>query len=342
MEVNCAGCAGCCMDWRPLLEASEMVADEDGIDPGDDHEDDSATDHETVGARLEGDRFREPLDDDPNFVPLARDEIRAFLEGGYAAALTPRFWMAGDADAAVEVDGRSIAAIAGRPVFLVGLCKPPKPVAPFGRKEPAWLPTCIFLDPTTLQCRLYEHDLFPAECGAYPEHTLALEAETECERVEATFGGDRLLEADIETDLENLLLGPQAIGEKCFCHPDPDALEGAIDRLVVGESTPEDRAECLAVAAASSTGTLAISDFHYEWGRARALEAVTTDRTDTDTDEDPGSWVGPAIRAWQRRRIRAGGAVPDPELARTIEDARGAPETPGWETIDGERSDDGR
>ncbi|WP_247003612.1 YkgJ family cysteine cluster protein [Halosolutus gelatinilyticus] len=332
MEVNCAGCAGCCLDWRSLLDRV------DGTDSDFDREcDGDGTRRRLCAPEADDDApRREPLDDDVNFVPLTRDEVRAFLDRGLAAALTPRFWAAADEAESVEIDGRSLAAIAGRPVFFVGLRKPPKPVAPFGREEPAWLPTCTFLDPTTLQCRIHEDDLFPAECGAYPEHNLALDQETECERVESAFGGERLLDGD-HGDPEGLLLGSQAIGAKLFCHPEPDRLDGIVGRAASGGLTATDRAECLAVAAASSPGTVAISDHHYE----RALETIGVhdgeDGPDGDENGDENgdeSWVGPAIREWVDRRRNADGTVPSPTVARTVEEARGAPKTPGWDAIE--------
>ena len=292
MEVHCAGCAGCCIDWRPLLDAAGRERIE----------------HERRGPRA-------PLDETYNLVPLSRDEVRAFLESGLADALTPRLWEAGDDGDGIEIDGRTVAAIAGRPAFFVGLRKPPKPVAPFDRESATWLPTCVFLDPTTLQCRIHDDDRYPAECAEYPAHNLALEQETECERVEDVFGGERLLDAEPgETD--GLLLGQGAIGGKVFVHPRPEALKGVVERAGRGELTAEDRAEFVAVAAASSPGTLATSEPHYEDAKARALEA--------------DSWAGRAIEEWTRLE----GEEPKPALADRLEDARGAPETPGWDALE--------
>ncbi|WP_222915301.1 YkgJ family cysteine cluster protein [Natrinema sp. SYSU A 869] len=371
MEVNCEGCAGCCMDWRPLLEdGTAATAARDGGDGGE-------TEHDTDrrrqrprdtfdGGGTKQEATRAPLDDDTTFVPLTRDEVRAFLEAGMADALTPRFWYARDdeeshttesssgaererdecsaaasgeerpasGDASregegIEIDGHTVAAVAGRPVFFVGLRKPPKPVAPFGREDPMWLPTCVFLDPRTLQCRIHESELYPDECSAYPEHNLALEQETECERVEAAFGGERLLEADHD-DPDGLLLGTEAIGAKLFCHPRPADLEGIVDRAAAGELTRQERAEPIAVAAASSPGTLAISDHHYEWAKTRVLEGA-------DIESDPGdekSWVGPAIRDWYWRYRETGETVPSPVVADAVETDRGAPETPGWDALE--------
>ncbi|WP_293031460.1 YkgJ family cysteine cluster protein [Natronococcus sp.] len=315
MEVNCRGCAGCCLDWRPLLEVGKEEPDDRRCARSSSRDDDGGNE------RAFSDRV--PLGGSYNFVALARDEVRTVLERGSAAALTPRFWTVEDEREGVEIGDRHVAAVAGRPVFFVGLRKPPKPVAPFGREGPTWLPTCVFLDPTTLQCRVHGSDRFPDECGTYPEQTLALGAETECERVEARFGGDRLLERNHD-DPDGLLFGPQALGAKLFCHPRPDELEGLLDRLERGEPSPTDRAKCIAVAAASSPGTVAVSEPHYE----RALERLEGDESGADD-----AWIGAAIGEWHRRRdrTRADEAVPDPELAAEIEDRRGAPETPGWE-----------
>ena len=161
MRVDCEGCAGCCVDWHALapgIEEPEQSGD------------------------------RRPLDDATNFVPLERDEIRAMLEAGHGAALRPRLWTLPDdpsesndetpADP-VEIDGHRLAGVNGRPVFYVGLRKPPKPVAPAGREAPTWLPTCTFLDPETLQCRIHDSDLYPNACAAYPGFNLLLEQQTE-------------------------------------------------------------------------------------------------------------------------------------------------------------------
>lgn len=297
MKVRCEGCAGCCIDWRPLLEDREAI------------------EHERRGPR-------EPLDDVYNLVPLTRDEVRAFLEAGLADALAPRLWRAETPAEGVEVDGRSLAAIGGRPAFFVGLRKPRKPVAPFDLEAPSWLPSCVFLDPSTLQCRIHGDELYPAECAEYPAHNLALERETECERVEREFGGERLLD-DEPDDIGGMLLGPQAIGQKIFCHPRPADLEGRISRVASGTLSDDDRAEFTAVAAASSAGTTAISESHYERARERALEA--------------DSWAGRAIREWDRRyreRDEGGGSPDSDELAAAVEGARGAPPTPGWDALD--------
>ncbi len=84
MDVQCEGCAGCCLDWRPL--AAEVL------------------DHERRGPR-------EPLDDTYNLAPLRRDEIRAFVEAGLADALVPRLW-AGAGDG-ITVGGIDLAPIRG-------------------------------------------------------------------------------------------------------------------------------------------------------------------------------------------------------------------------------------
>jgi Fe-S-cluster containining protein len=284
MEVNCEGCAGCCIDWRPLV-------------PDD-------VDHERRGPRR-------PLDDVHNLVPLTRDDARAFLEQGLADAMTPRLW---EADAGVEIDGTTLAAIDGQPAFFLGLRKPAKPVGPFG-EAPSWLSTCAFLDPTTLQCRIHGSEVYPQECAEYPGHNLALEMETDCERVERRFGGDRLLDDGVPESLSGLLLGPQAIGQKVFTHPDPDRLDGVVERIRGDCLGDADRAEFVAAAASASPGTTRHDERAFERAYDRTLE----------TD----SWVGESIEEWERL---AGGEA-DPALAERVEEARGAPPTPGWDDV---------
>jgi Fe-S-cluster containining protein len=282
MELDCEGCAGCCVDWRPLAPESVDL------------------DHERRG------RF-DPLDDAYNLVPLSSDEVRRFVRDGLGDALTPRLFSA--EAGSVRVDGHDLAAVDGRPAFLVGLRKVPKPVAPFGT-DPSWLSACVFLDPSTLQCRIHGGTLYPDACGTYPADNLALGAGTECERVETAFGGNRLLDGDPEGATP--LLGAGALGATVFAHPDPDRLEGRVDRVVAGETTPADRAEFVAVAAASRPGGLEVDGDRYETARKRVLEA--------------DSWVGRAIEAWTER---AGGDA-DPALG-ALEERRGALATPGWD-----------
>lgn len=281
MEVDCAGCAGCCIDWRPLAAGD--------------------IDHERRGPY-------EPLDDEYNLVPLHRDEVRGFLEEGLADALVARLFASADG---IDVGGVPVAAIDGRPAFFVGLRSVPKPVAPFSR-DPTWLSSCVFLDPTTLQCRIHDTEQYPATCATYPGENLLLDVETECERVEAEHGGDRLLDDEPPADATPRF-GPAALGETVFAHPDPDRIEDAIGRLQDGDSTQNDRAEFVGVAAASSPGTLEIESSYYEQYHERAANAE--------------SWVSEAITDW-RREAETGAA--DPALATTIEVERGAPETPGW------------
>lgn len=285
MEVDCEGCAGCCIDWRAIAPAD-------------------FDDHERRG------RFR-PLDDVYNLVPLTREDVRAFLDAGLADAMTPRLWQA-EEGAGIEIDGTHLAAIDGRPAFFVGLRKPPKPVAPFGREETVWLPTCAFLDPESLQCRIHGSEVYPEECADYPGHNLALESETECERVEAAFGGRRLLDYDPPANLSGLLLGPQAIGEKVFVHPAPDDLSGVVERVASGELTAEDRATFVAAAAAASPGTTETNEAFYATAYERALAA--------------DSWVGRACEEWGS----LANEPTDPEVAESMEVDLGAPETPGW------------
>lgn len=237
MEVNCADCAGCCLDWRPLAP--------------------TPLDHERRGQRV-------PLDDAYNLVPLTRDETRRFVDAGYGDVLTPRLFAPGDGDDHVRLGGYDVAALDGKPVFFVGLRKAPKPVAPFGLDR-RWLRTCVFLDPETLQCRIHDDDLYPGECSDYPGHNLILEQETECERVEDAYGGTRLRDRS-DPPTRHLALGPQAIGTKVFVHPAPERLDDTVDRLVRGRLRREDRAEFVASAVASSAGSLDVD--------AARLEAV--------------------------------------------------------------------
>jgi len=310
MEVDCEGCAGCCVDWRPLA--------------------DGTVDHERRGPRA-------PLDDAYNLVPLTREDVRAFVDAGHAAALTPRLWAAAEGDDAVTIDGREIAAIGGKPVFFVGIRKPPKPVGPFDT-GPRWLPTCAFLDPETLQCRVHDADVYPEACATYPGDNLALGAETECERVEDAFGGTRLLD-DAAPDDAGVLLGPQAIGQTVFCYPDPNDLDGVVDAMLAGERSEraerasgdaashpgerseradglsrETRASFVGVAAASAPGTTRVASEKREEYESRARERT--------------SWVDDALDEWA---ARAEEESPDPALGRTVEESRGAPATPGWE-----------
>jgi hypothetical protein len=283
MEVDCEGCAGCCVDWRAVAP--------EGVTLG----------HERRGP------YR-PLDGAYDLVPLSADEVRAFVRGGLGDALAPRLWV-GEDSPTVEVDGHALAAVDGRPVFFVGLRKPLKPVAPFGL-DPTWLSTCAFLDPETLQCRLHGGERYPGD-------NLALEAETECERVERAFGGQRLLDADPGDATP--LLAPSAVGGRVFAHPDRSRVEGRVARLARGEATREDRAEFVAVAAPSSPGRLEVDAERYE----RTQEAVLA----------ADSWVGRAIEEWT---ARAGEEPPDPALGRAVEGERGAPSTPGWGAVGGD------
>ena len=286
MRVHCEGCAGCCIDWRSIAP-------------------DSFDDHERHGSR-------QPLDDAYNLVPLTREDARAFLDAGFADALTPRLWRV-EEGSSVEVDGVRLAAVDGKPVFFLGIRKPPKPVAPFGRDRADWLPTCVFLDPATLQCRIHGEAVYPTECADYPGHNLELDARTECERVEDSFGGDRLLDTEPPEGASQLLLGPQALGERVFVHPDPERLAGVVARVKDGDLTPADRAEFVAAAAAGQPGTT-------------GTNPETFERT-FDLAREASSWAGAAVDEWERRATTE---APDPALAADVEGDRGAPGTSGW------------
>ncbi len=280
MEVDCEGCAGCCLDWRSLVE-----------DP---------STHERDGKRS-------PIDDMYNFVPLTRDEIRGFYENDLTDALVPRLWFDDDG---LDINDYSIATINDSPVFYLGPAKPPKPVDPFDTTT-AWLPTCVFLDPESLQCRIHNTDLYPTECAEYPAHNLDLGVETECERVENSFGGSRLQEDSIPDTLSELLLGPQAIGQKIFIHPDVERLAGILPRIEAGEVTTEDSTEFVAAALAGSPGTTSVDVDRY-----RSLK---------ETISQSESWAGKAKQSWESLYHAHD---PDVTLAATVESE--APPTPGW------------
>ena len=295
MELRCEGCAGCCVDWRPLAP-------------------------DAAGTDRTGDR--PPLDDTYDLVPLTRDEIARFLDDGLADVLVPRLFEPADGDKSVRIDGVAVAAAGDRPVFAVGLRKPPKPVAPVGTGEHRWLDACVFLDPTTLQCRLHDDERYPRTCATYPAHSLELGAETECERVEVAGGGDRLLDDAVPEDTPPLPFGPRAAGATVFAYPDPADLDGAVSRLRVDALTADDRARFVGAAIGSSPGSLSVARDRMAEARARARDA--------------DSWAGRAIRAWTDRAAGdsdtvALDAAARERFARDLEDDAGAPATPGWE-----------
>lgn len=305
METNCEGCAGCCLDWRPLG---------------------GAPDHERRG------RYR-ALDGTYNLVPLTSDDVRTFLDAGQADALAPRlFTIHEDGESggsSVEIDGYDVAALDGRPIFAVGLRKTAKPVAPFGRDStegqengPVWLETCVFLDPDTLQCRIHEADRYPRACGTYPSHNLALDAETECERVEQAHGenGERLLDDTVPDDLPPLPFGPQALGGTVFCYPDPDELSGAVERIADGDPTVEGRARFVGVAVASAPGSPRVNE-------NRRKEATERARTQQ-------SWLSTAVEDWEESAGELGMSAHDAPDSEQIEEQRGASTTPGWDALD--------
>ncbi|AUX09346.1 hypothetical protein AArcSl_1718 [Halalkaliarchaeum desulfuricum] len=303
MHLDCEGCAGCCLDWRPL------VAD--------------GSDHERRGRR-------DPMDDRYNFPQLSGREVRGFIEAGYGDALTVRLFEPDEGDDVVCVDGHDLAAIRGRPVFLVGLRVAPKPVAPFGIDPDAtdengtdatgrtWLDACVFLDPATLQCRIHGGDRYPETCSTYPGTNLHLGRETECERVEDAFGGERLLDDEPPADVSNPF-DPGALGDSVFAHPSPEALEGAVDRVVAGDPRREHLIPFLTVAAGSAPGTLAVDD-----DRVRQAETALRD----PGENAEGSWVGDALSAWTERAGEPG----TPATGSWVNADRkcGAPATPGW------------
>lgn len=295
MDLRCEGCAGCCVDWRPLAP-------------------------EAAGSDRTG--RRPPLDDRYDLVPLTRDEVAAFLDDGLGDVMTPRLFEPAERDDSVRIDGSDLAAVGDRPVFVVGLRKPPKPVAPIGTEEHRWLDSCVFLDPTTLQCRIHDTDRYPQTCSTYPGHNLELDAETECERVEAADGGERLLDDEPPEDLPAPAFGPHAVGTTVFAYPTPDDLDGAIERIRDGNATADDRARFVGAAVGSRPGSLSVDTDRMAEARTRAREA--------------DSWAGRAIREWEERAEVDGDPVTldgrnRERLVRELEDNAGAPGTPGWE-----------
>jgi Fe-S-cluster containining protein len=314
VKTNCEGCAGCCLDWRPLG---------------------GAPDRERRG------RYH-ALDDTYNLVPLTSDEIRTFLDAGEPDALAPRLFTVhedaagSDTDRAgattVEIDGYDVAAVGDRPLFAVGLRKTAKPVALFGRRNdvpqddpengPVWLDACVFLDPDTLQCRIHEAERYPRTCGTYPGHNLELDAETECERIEDAHGeaGERLLEDTPPEDLPPLPFGPQALGGTVFLYPDPNELSGVVERIADGEPTPADRARFVGVAVGSAPGSPRVN----EQRRAEATQRA----------RETESWISEAISEWRALAGDHGTPAWDAPESDEIEEARGAPETPGWDAVE--------
>ena len=82
MELRCEGCAGCCVDWRPLAP-------------------------DAAGSDRAGDR--PPLDDAYDLVPLTRDEVAGFLDDGLGDVLVPRLFEPAERDGRVSVDGVDVA-----------------------------------------------------------------------------------------------------------------------------------------------------------------------------------------------------------------------------------------
>jgi Fe-S-cluster containining protein len=293
VNVNCEGCAGCCVDWRPL--APEAADDRGRRGP------------------------HRPLDGVHNLVPLTRDEVARFVDSGLGDALTPRLWRA-EGERSTVVGGVRVAAVDGRPAFFVGLRKPRKPVAPMGADR-TWLDACAFLDPDTLMCRIHGDDRYPAECADYPGHNLELGVDSECERVERAFpdGERRLLDAEPPAGTTGLLLGPQALGGKLFVHPDPERVADAVGRAAAGETTPADRAAFVGVAVGSRPGSLEVDADRAREARERVLSA--------------DSWVGRAVSRWRERAGGAGEAAGDAPTGAAVEEREGAPPTTGWDAV---------
>lgn len=287
MKGHCEECAGCCIDWRSL---SPIELDHERRDEW------------------------EPIDDHYNFVSLTRDDVEEFTRAGLTDALTPRLWYDRTDCAPVTIDGTPIASIDGKPVFFLGLRKVSQPVNPFGNPR-TWLPTCVFLDPTTLQCRIHDLDQYPTNCREYPAHNLYLEIETECERVERAGGGDRLINRSVSELPPGLVLGLQAIGYKVFVHPELERYTGVIEHLQTNLLTSVERASFIAAALASSPGST-----DHEMDRYRSI---------LETIAATSSWVSDMISYWQQLAGTTGEAVVDP-ITDIVYENDDVPGTPGW------------
>ena len=280
MEVDCAGCAACCIDWRPLDRQA----------------------HTPIGDTT-------ALDERMNLVPLSSDDIRALVREGYGDVFRPRLWRPSDDQPSVCIDEVELVAIAGKPVFSVGLRQLRKPVAPFGQPSQS-LRTCVFLDPSSLQCRIHESPAYPSACATYPGHHLLLAVESECERVEKRWETPKIIDDSVPPDIALPQLGVQALGSTVFLHPDPDRLSGVIERLSSETLSDDDRREFVAVAMSQSPGMPHVDDARYHNARKK-LKHTT-------------SWVSATA-------IEREGATEETSSSVTsLELSHGAPKTPGW------------
>ncbi|WP_138007942.1 YkgJ family cysteine cluster protein [Halalkalirubrum salinum] len=299
MDVNCEGCAGCCIDWRPIAD----------VPPSAEHGSD-----------------RPPIDDTYNLAPLRSGEARSLVDAGYGDAMTPRLFEAGPDDDSVRVDGVALAAIGNRPVFYLGLRKPTKAVAPFDG-ERRWLPACCFLDPETLQCRIHDSELYPNTCRVYPGYNLQLERETECERVETSIGGPkRLLDSTPPADADPTFSA--AIGTTVFAYPDPDELSGIVSRLAAAELTDDDRTRFVGVACGSSPGTIEINEAAADRYRELAAAADSWVGRSIQTWDDRADTSGSAATIEEPGAIETADGAPETpgwDAVRAPDDGSGSP-----------------
>lgn len=286
VELNCQECAGCCIDWHSVVP-----------------------DREFTDTTFEG---YTPYDSRDKFVTVSSDEVRKFIQSGYGDGLIPRLFQPTDNQlGCMTIDGVELASIDSQPVFLMGLRSTRKPVAPFGL-DPSWLPTCIFLDPDSLQCRIHNSKVYPDTCARYPADNLYFDAETECERVEQIFGEDRLLEHDDSSPRPTI--GPGSVGGTVFLHPKPERLDGLIKPLLEDPAVEPGRIEFSAVAAASAPGVDHIDQERYEQVHSQ-LSGST-------------SWISEVADRW--KQIYEMGKPTDHAETLDVEVPTGAPPTPGW------------
>jgi len=284
MEVNCEGCAGCCIDWRALNDAK--------------------VDHERRGRYV-------PLDDVGNLAPIRRDGSGPSSTKGSATSSSPDCSPARATPPSISTEPRWRPSTDG-PHSSSACASRPKPVGPFD-SDSTWLPTCAFLDPTTLQCRIHGDDLYPETCRRYPRR------EPRAGRgdgVRARGSGLRRVPADRRRTARRRRTDLRARGgrDDGVRSPRPRPADGRRRPPAERRVDPEDRAEFVAVAAASSPAMLAVSDPVYEETREQVLDA--------------DSWAGRAIDRWTDRAGDAGTDAPAPApLAKEFEEEAGAPET---------------
>ncbi len=286
MKLNCKECAGCCIDWRSMASKN--------IDMN----------HEWRG------KYK-PIDNTYNLVVLTKDDIVNLLQSGYVDSMTPRLFYS--SKKSIEINGISIASIDEKPIFFIGIRKVKKPVSPFG-KDSRWLPSCIFLDPSNLQCRIHDSEIYPESCFNYPKNNIALDLETECERVEKNFNQRRLKNEEGIKETSNVFFGPEVIGHKIFVYQNKNELSNIINDIKKNNLDKKQRYKFIATAIASSPGSTTINKKKFQEALSKAYESE--------------SWINDTINDWKQRKQNE---KPNPKKSGIVETKRGAPKTPGWD-----------